>query len=61
MINEMTTKDGEFLIEFTKFNGSGWVTDIEKSIKDILSPEKVTKNIIIQSWSYSEYEFIIEK
>lgn len=61
MIKEMITKKGYFLIEFEKFNGSGWTNSIEKIIKDKIKPEKFNKREIEVTWDYSEYEFDIEK
>jgi hypothetical protein len=57
----MTTKDGEFLIKFLKFNGSGWDDDVQAIMEKKLNPIKISKRIIEQGWSYSEKEFDIEK
>ena len=61
MITEMITKEGEFLVEFQSFTGSGWDDDVQKIMENYLTPIKVSKRDIEVSWNYSEYEFDIEK
>lgn len=61
MTTEMITKENEFLISFENFNGSGWDDDVQKIMEKYLSPIKLSKRIIEQSWDYSEKEFDLEK
>lgn len=61
MITEIITKKNQFLIEFNNFNGSGWSNDLQEIIEKNLSPIKLSKRIIEQSWNYSEKEFDLEK
>lgn len=61
MTTEMITQEDEFLISFENFNGSGWDNDVQKIMEKYLSPIKLSKRIIEQSWDYSEKEFDLEK
>jgi hypothetical protein len=61
MITEMITNNSKFLIEFDRFNGSGWSNPIEKIINEKINPQKIERNEIEVSWDYSEIEFNIEK
>ena len=61
MIEEMTNKKGNFVIEFTNFYGAGWKNSIKKIIENIIQPDKIEISDIEVSWNSSEYELLISK
>lgn len=61
MIRDFISKNGNHIVSFDDFSGSGWDDDVQKIMEKYLSPIKISKREIEVSWDYSEYEFDLEK
>lgn len=61
MTKDFINKNGNFIVKFLTFNGSGWDDQVEKIITSKLSPIDISKRTIEESIDYSEKEFDLVK
>ena len=61
MIKDFKNKNGNYVVRFEKFYGTGWSGIVEKAISEKLKVDSISKNEIRVSWNSSEYQYQIRK
>ena len=61
MISDFINKQGNYIVRFENFFGSGWSSTIEQLLKKSIKPTSIKKEGISVSWDSSQIEFYVQK